>query len=323
MDPIVCPLMNLVTMIEVVGTDGDFLFGRSNKSAAQQLKLVYTSEFFTSQRTGQVGTHSVRKGSATFASRSGCHKDWINQRGRWRGGKQQVDTYIDSYQPYPDARVASVLCGPRGPCKYVIKDDVVMPAGFLESITPNSQEVFGSDIAEVLALPLLWAAFERESPCKGISQLIIPSLLADSSRERWVAAGGIVDVNPIEKIKLAVEQNVDQLILIPLIPNEGEDSAHQEGRQVAGVTAGAGIRSGEILVLQVVSFCTWFCYCRILGRTKRRKTRSTIVFPHAPHLKHKDALYSHPVVDDHDLIYFPHRCSPVFTFGGPVLLSLV
>ena len=175
MDPIVCPLMNLVTMNEVVGTDGDFLFGRSNKSAAQQLKLVYSSEFFTSQQTGQVGMHSVRKGSATFASRSGCHKDWINQRGRWRGGKQQVDTYIDSYQPYPDARVASVLCGPRGPCKYVINDDVVMMAGFLESIMPNSHEVFGSDIAKVLALPLLWAAFERKSPCKGISQLIIPS----------------------------------------------------------------------------------------------------------------------------------------------------
>ena len=56
MDPIICPLLNLVTMIEVVGTDGDFLFGRSNKSAAQQLKLVYSSDFFTSQRTGEIGT---------------------------------------------------------------------------------------------------------------------------------------------------------------------------------------------------------------------------------------------------------------------------
>jgi hypothetical protein len=229
MDPIICPLLNLVTMIEVVGTDGDFLFGRSNKSAAQQLKLVYSSDFFKSQRTGEIGTHSVRKGSATFASRSGCHKDWINQRGRWRGAKQQVDTYIDSYQPYPDARVASVLCGPRGPCKYVVKDEVMMPAEFLESITPHSHDIFGSDIAEVLALPLLWAAYERESPCNGVAQTIIPSRLADLIRERWVAAGGLVDVNPIEKIKLAVEQNADQLILIPLITNGVEEGTHQEG----------------------------------------------------------------------------------------------
>ncbi len=56
-----------------------------------------------------MGTHSFRKVSATCASRFGLPKDWVNLRGRWRGKKKQVDTYINVDQPYPDVRIAAVL----------------------------------------------------------------------------------------------------------------------------------------------------------------------------------------------------------------------
>ena len=109
-------------MMEVTGTSGGLLFGRSKKTAANLLKQVYKSPLFTAKRPGKLGTHSIRKGPATYAHRCGMPKEWINQRGRWRGKKQQVDQYIDVFQPYPDAKVAGALCGPSGPCIYSVKE---------------------------------------------------------------------------------------------------------------------------------------------------------------------------------------------------------
>lgn len=146
MDPIVCPLLNIAILMETLGSEGGLIFGRSKQTAAHLLKQVYSSSAFTSQRPGKLGTHSMRKGPATFAARYGCHKDWINQRGRWRGGAQQVDTYIDVFQPYPDARVAGVLCGPRGPCKYQVKEGMMVPAAFLQSVAQHCVEVSASTL---------------------------------------------------------------------------------------------------------------------------------------------------------------------------------
>ncbi len=78
-------------------------------------------------------THSFCKGSATYASRFGLPRDWVNLRGCWRGKKKQLDTYIDVDQPYPDAHIAAVLYGPRGHCKYAVKAGIVVPAAFLDS----------------------------------------------------------------------------------------------------------------------------------------------------------------------------------------------
>ena len=208
MDPIVCPLLNLSVMMEALGTVGGMLFGRSNKTAANLLKQVYKSTLFTAQRPGKLGTHSIRKGPATYAHRCGMPKEWINQRGRWRGKKQQVDQYIDVFQPYPDAKVAGALCGPSGPCMYSVKEGINITPEFLESITPHSCDIFGPAVAKTLALPLLWAAHEPGT--------IIPGDLGRRIRESLIHAGVVVDGNPIEKIELAVRQNGDQLVLVPL-----------------------------------------------------------------------------------------------------------
>jgi hypothetical protein len=79
---------------------------------------------FRKAKAGNLGTHSIRKGVSTYASRAGMSRDFVKQRGRWRARKQVVDTYIDITLPYPDAKTAAVLCGPSGPCWYKARDDV-------------------------------------------------------------------------------------------------------------------------------------------------------------------------------------------------------
>ena len=246
MNPLVCPQLNLAVMMETVGAEGGMLFGRSRNTAANNLKQVYSSPFFSRARPGKLGTHSMRKGPATYASRFGIPKDWINQRGRWRGKKQQVDTYIDLFQPYPDAKVASILCGTRGPCMYRVKIGISVPATFLELITPKSCAVFGPAIAKVLALPLLWASYEKVTVCHGKSYTIIDKDLAAQIQGEWVSAGGDGLINPIEKIPLEAKHSGDQLILVPLLRRDRHDVDAEEddcGR-VTGTGEETTTRSG-------------------------------------------------------------------------------
>ena len=99
MDPIICPLLNLAVFIETFGSHGGLMFERAKKTTTNLIDEILASSNFRAQRAGRVGTHSFRKGSATYASRFGLPKDWVNLRGRWRGKKKQVDTYIDVDQP--------------------------------------------------------------------------------------------------------------------------------------------------------------------------------------------------------------------------------
>ena len=88
-------------------------------------------------------------------------------------------TYIDVFQPYPDAKVAGILCGTCGPCMYKVKAEMSVPSAFLESITPNSCATFNPSIAKVLALPLLRASYEHVTVCNGKSYSKISAGLMD------------------------------------------------------------------------------------------------------------------------------------------------
>ena len=221
MDPLVCPLLNLAVYVEMFGTRG---FGRkifdckSTRGFTDNLEKLFSSSFFVAVKAGYVGSHSLRKGPSTYASRFGLLKDWIALRGRWRGKKMQVDTYIDVDVPFPDAKVASILCGPRGPCKYSAKAEVEVNDDFLCSIAPRCAEAFGGDVAIILARSLLWAMFEPETVrVNDVAVSIIPSDLRKKIMEAWTNSGrGNDDVNPIEKIGLLVSQRMDQLEVVPV-----------------------------------------------------------------------------------------------------------
>ncbi len=76
MDPLICPLLNLAAFLEFGdGNNSTKLFGsRSNRSISNILERIFSSPLFRSYQPGPLGTHSIRKGAATFASQFGLPK---------------------------------------------------------------------------------------------------------------------------------------------------------------------------------------------------------------------------------------------------------
>ena len=79
MDVRLCPLLNLAVYLEVYGKisttpPSDFLFGSPNdghKVLRNTIGKVFNSPDFVKLKEGLLGTHSIRKGAATYASRCG------------------------------------------------------------------------------------------------------------------------------------------------------------------------------------------------------------------------------------------------------------
>lgn len=126
MDAQFCFLMSLSIYLEYWFTSGNglhstFLFSDDNNlekapnrtktaySATLRKEIFSTDEFFTmsnSQVTKSLGSHSLRKFPATWASRNDCNTHEIGIRGRWkRHSGRVVDRYIDVEQQYSDAKV--------------------------------------------------------------------------------------------------------------------------------------------------------------------------------------------------------------------------
>ncbi len=113
-------------------------------------------------RTVSLGTHSIRKGAVTYASNRGISWELVNIQGRWKGERETLDTCIQKTLPYPDAKVASILCGSCGAWKYAPKTGRVISDRMVKAIAPNIYATFGENIAHVLAPPLLWVAYEGD-----------------------------------------------------------------------------------------------------------------------------------------------------------------
>ncbi len=133
------------------------------------------------------------------------------------GGEiHQVDTYIGSNLLNPDSHCASVLCSPWGPCKYIIKGSKNISDVFTLYLVPNIAACFGIDVVQVLALPLLLAAYEGNMSRNLYTFLIILLAHASDLKMKWVEAGKSSIDNPIKKIGLVVQQLRDQQYIIPL-----------------------------------------------------------------------------------------------------------
>jgi hypothetical protein len=153
-----------------------------------------------------------------------------------------VDTYIDVDVPYPDAKVASILCGPWGSCKYAARDGVNLYDDFLCSIAPQWFEAFGREVAIILACLLLWAAFEDDVHVHEQLISLIPSDLPARIRAAWSINWRGDNVNPIKKIGLIVSQCIDQLDIIPI--NVDSNSSGGDSRGGGEGKGGGGPRSG-------------------------------------------------------------------------------
>ncbi|KAH9092367.1 hypothetical protein LEN26_018452 [Aphanomyces euteiches] len=170
MDDRLCPLLNLAVYIELLDLDkfgSSFIFGNGldgDRSVRSLLGVALESSNFRKLVAGNLGTHSIRKGAATYCAKCGLVKDHIELRGRWRGQKKQVDTYIDVERSYPDAKVASCLCGQSGPARYALIDNYWCTNELLShSIARNANRLWSNDVTQILALPLLYAAIQNVS----------------------------------------------------------------------------------------------------------------------------------------------------------------
>jgi hypothetical protein len=115
MDPLVCPVLNFAVYVEMLGTQGwgrKIFDWKSTCRFAEYLEKLFAGSHFKAARVGKLGTHSLRKGPSTYASKFVLLRDWISLRGRWRASKKQVDICIDVDVPYPDAKFTRILCGP-------------------------------------------------------------------------------------------------------------------------------------------------------------------------------------------------------------------
>lgn len=68
----------------------------------------------------------------------------------------------------------------------------------------------------MLALPLLWAAYEHTATVNGTEYSLIPQDLGQKILKKWQQAGGDPELNPIEKIPFSVQQLGDQMVVVPL-----------------------------------------------------------------------------------------------------------
>ena len=272
MDPDFCVLLNTALWLEVFlstqpgaelspyvlafSNDNNRPAGgkKARKTASSILRrLLNDDEFETNDDDNQenLGSHSTRKFASTWTRRQGATKDEKDTRGRWK--KRRVsDDYDDMELPYPDTKVAGMLCV-GGPCSYRIKENSGITEGWiLQNVVPYIARVYGNALAKTLGKALLWVIFSEHSEW-------VPQGL----RERVSAAYEMVQtlengVNPILKKLLvitgedAVVQITEIFDAIPAPPDDnGGNIAEPAPAQVEEQHNGGGLqaRSTRQLIL--------------------------------------------------------------------------
>jgi hypothetical protein len=144
---------------------------RSNSNYSNALKAQWKKDAFkeiASQVRGGIGTRSIRKFAATWASEHGCSSQDVETCGRWKGGRsgRVVNLYINVKQLPTDGKVAGVLCVGQ-PVKYKLKaGSGVTRDWLLTYVVPGIRDHYDTDsnhrIADVLALPLLCACLNPD-----------------------------------------------------------------------------------------------------------------------------------------------------------------
>ena len=91
-DPSFCTILGLAIHLQTKIANGSIvdhqspLFGINKHTASRHLKEIVEGEGFERNGgEGALGSHSTRKFAATFARRSGCSRDDVDARGRWKG----------------------------------------------------------------------------------------------------------------------------------------------------------------------------------------------------------------------------------------------
>jgi hypothetical protein len=260
MDQNYCTLLGLAVALEVAmdavdeGGLSPYVFGFSddvtvpggaNKTKVQ-ISTFLREKIFAHERFlnagGLCGSHSLRKYASTRARKSGASKDEKDTRGRWKKDKRTSDIYDDVDLPYPDAKVAGILCV-GGPCKYVLKEGCGVTDNFiLEHVVPNIRTRYSDAVALVLGKVLLWFVFTPEGTA------YLPQTLCERVRTAYSDVATLpADENPVKKVPLVISGHEGELYMDELgndgVPNNvGRRLANEREQVLALHSQVAGLR---------------------------------------------------------------------------------
>ena len=126
-----------------------------SKAHAQKILHMVFNEHDAFAET-KLGSHSVRKYASTTVRNNGATKDEKDIRGRWKSSTRVSDVYDDVELPFPDAKLAGMLC-PGGPIRYsIVPGSGVTRAFIVDRVVPRIKAKFGGDVAYVFGTALLW-----------------------------------------------------------------------------------------------------------------------------------------------------------------------
>ena len=168
-----------------------------SKAHAQKILHVVFNDHEDFAET-KLGSHSVCKYAATTVRNLGATKDEKDIRGRWKSSTRVSDVYDDVELPFPDTKLAGLLC-PGGPICYTIMPGSGVTRAFnIDRVVPRTKAKFGADVAYVLGTALLWVL---HSPYF----LMVPGTLRDDIRLAYtdVKPEGFNE-NPMQKIPLII-----------------------------------------------------------------------------------------------------------------------
>ena len=203
----------------------------SKRRAGKLLKEVFESEEFKARFGSNaaislelwLGSHSLRKSAATHARKNGCSRDEVDLRGRWKKRKRQVDTYIDTEIPFPDAKVAASLCV-GGPVAYLfVPESGVDDSWVLDNVVPNiSKSHFCRKTAARLGRAVFWACLDPLYKSY-VPDELLKRVTSSYEQVRYLEP----DINPVKKVGLVVVGNEGQLF-IDLLPDADGDQYNDE-----------------------------------------------------------------------------------------------
>jgi hypothetical protein len=162
--------------------------------------------------------------------------------GCWKLTKRVSDGYDDMELPYPDAKVAAVLCL-GGPVKYKLREGSNINSRFiLQHVVPKIATKLGNNVAIVFGRALLWGAFAKVGE---EASSIMPNWLSERIRTKYsilVDNDLAANISPVEKVAFIVTGNEGQVFMDEIPGNE--EVAPNAG--VAGTHASVGFSDRPI-----------------------------------------------------------------------------
>ena len=195
---------------------------------SRHLKKIFMSEEFGAvieMMKEVVGSHSIRKFASIHARRSGCSRDDLNVRGRWKRFKQMVDTYVDPDIPFPDAKTAAAL-SIGAPIKYELRNGCGLDdCWLLETVLPEVHKRHDDRKAVVtLSKALLRACFDSEA------QDLVPLEILKRVHTVYEGIRKLSPtVNPVRKVPILVSGHEGQLIIEELFDVESQQVGVEAG----------------------------------------------------------------------------------------------